>query len=293
MQTLRHRVGRWRLSLRQRSRMLAERRQAAPLPYAPQIHELEIAKYFTQAGTPVETQRYATPLPVRRQLVLCFLNRSGSNLLAEALHATGRLGLADEFFNYDRVFQRCERKNIRTFQDYIVSLTECHGTANNILAIKLSWDQLYFLTKLGAIPGMFNDPLFVLVKRRDLAAQAVSFLAAHKTGEWKSNWKSEYGHETPEFEIADEEICDMVRQLAFSEMQFRTYFALFGIEPLTVYYEELGTALEAIVSEILEALGEDGAIDHDKITVRKQRSGKKTQTLESFRQRYQLWEAGT
>ncbi len=283
-----------RLSLWQRSHMLTDdKKDIFPLAYAPQRHELEIVRYFEQRGGMGKREGKNNSLPTHKNIVMCFLNRSGSNLLAEALHATGQTGLADEFFNYDRVFERCGKMNISRLDDYTVSLAadDFHGTKNGVLATKMSWDQLCFLTKTGIIPGIIESPHFIMVKRRDLVAQAVSFLTAHKTGQWKSNWQSSYGHEQADFEITDDEIKDMIAQLAFAETQFRKYFALFDVKPITVYYEDLNRDIEGQVRMVLDRLGLDGrgaVIDSSQIKVKKQRHDKKQAILESFKQRHAL-----
>ena len=76
--------------------------QPFPIEYNVQWHEIETLKYFDQVGRSL-LRKQLKKINARKQIVICFTNRCGSNWLAELLYATGLMGLADEFFNTERI----------------------------------------------------------------------------------------------------------------------------------------------------------------------------------------------
>lgn len=258
-----------------------------PILYNPQYHETETLAYFKQSGKSL-FRDITQSLTAKKQVVICFTNRCGSNWLAELLASTGMMGHADEFFNIDRIQETCAKHNLTSFDDFIRHLPNNHSTENGVFATKLSWDQLYFLTRIEVIPRLIKQPEFIYIIREDIAAQALSLLVAEQTGQWKSNWNSGINGKVNPDSISDEDIIEGIQKIQRFQSQFEHYFSTFQLQPYRVYYEQLMQQPEVIVAQILRYLGIYRAsgytIDPAKLTLSVQRNEQTEQRLALFHQ---------
>lgn len=172
----------------------------------------------------------------REDILICFSNRSGSNLLTDGLKRFGDLIESGEYFNYDVVIDFCTRKNITTLSGYYHAL-KAHvvGTSASVFCSKIGWGQLYFLSKVGFVEKLLPRAKYVLTRRRDVLAQAVSFSIASQTGRWTSEHEgrsSEVG-----FDLND--ISNRLSGILLSNYYFDRYFALTGKPKAEIVYEDL------------------------------------------------------
>lgn len=257
------------------------------LDYTAQHHEIEALSFFQQSGKSL-FRDIRQKLNTKKQVVICFTNRCGSNWLAELLASTGMMGHADEFFNIDRIQETCAKHNLTSFDDFIRHLPNNHSTANGIFATKLSWDQLYFLTRIEVIPRLIKQPEFIYIIREDIAAQALSLLVAEQTGQWKSNWNSGINDKVNPDSISDADIIEGIQKIQRFQSQFEHFFSTFQLQPYRVYYEQLMQQPEVIVAQILRYLGIYRAsgytIDPAKLTLSVQRNEQTEQRLALFHQ---------
>lgn len=224
------------------------------LDYDPGIHEREIMRYFASrvAGRP----RPTAPRPDQQPesvLIIAFSNRSGSNLLAEALAASGLVNRAHESFNFDCVIDTCEQTGLTDLASYLAHLNPSFDDPAS-LAIKLSWDQLFFLRRVGVIPHYWPRVRFVWILRDDLMAQALSHLVAERTGGWSGTYP-EHALTRVLAELTPEDLVRKLEEITFAHRQFATYFALHGIEPVIVDYDELAADPESEALRVLDRLG--------------------------------------
>jgi LPS sulfotransferase NodH len=137
--------------------------------------------------------------------VICASQRSGSNLLCEALGGTEILGQPHEYFLYwemeahDR--QRLEDESARPWlipvDVYLQKLTALGTTSNGVFGVKIMWS--YFgivLKKLRTLPSfqdlsfdeiarsLWGDVRYIHMTRRDKVRQAVSMAKAIQSGRW-------------------------------------------------------------------------------------------------------------
>lgn len=259
--------------------------RAFPIEYNAQHHEIETIRYFSQADK-LLFRDLSIKINTKKQVILCFTNRCGSNWLAELLNATGLVGLADEFFNAERVQEDCAVCKLNSFDGFIRNLPNNHSTLNAVFATKLSWDQLYFLSRIKVIPKIIPKPRFIYIAREDLAAQALSFLVAKQTGQWKSNWNSGVNGKSELASISNEKIIEVISEIQFAQSQFELYFKKLKLKPYRVCYEDLQTDPEFIISEILHFLGiptsKQWEIIPAKLQLEKQRDEQSEKRLTQF-----------
>jgi LPS sulfotransferase NodH len=257
-----------------------------PLEYQPQIHEQNIRDFFSQEGRQLFSEPHR-PLDAKKILIVCFINRSGSNWLCETLHATGLTAHGDEFFNEARLKKTCEKHGIKSLDEYIREMFKPKLQVNGSVTMKLSWDQLYFLTKERVIPEILQHAEFIYPIRRDMAAQALSLEIAEQTGQWRSDWNSGINKAPAPDAITDEAILSSIQRIAHHHSQFLQYFGTFGIHPHMMFYEDLLADTHAEMDRLLVKLGmaESGkwSLNQSKQVMKKQSTSKSAERLEKFR----------
>jgi LPS sulfotransferase NodH len=129
--------------------------------------------------------------PVRWSYVLCSMPRSGSTLLAEGLHRTGRLGTPVEYLDDSAALPQLRRRwGCGSLAAYLEELHRRRVSDDGVLGAKVHWFQLAALADgLGLEPAAalaraFPRARLVWVRRRDRDAQAVSWVVADQTGRW-------------------------------------------------------------------------------------------------------------
>lgn len=251
-----------------------------PIIYSPQIHEQQIIEYFSQDGRNIFSGEHSPATP--DNYVLCFTNRCGSNWLAALMQSTGLIGLADEYFNAPRLIRTCDNTDTNSLNAaFYNQASSKKEQVEGKFFTKLSWDQLLFFAKMRIIPDMMPNTKYILMHRRDMAAQALSELVAEQTGQWTSIWNSGKNGKRELDKITDLQIQSKIDDITFKYQQFWRYFGTFGIEPIEIYYEDLVADPNAEIARLVDALelnptGESWQIDETKVKLKKQ-SGDRTQ----------------
>jgi LPS sulfotransferase NodH len=169
-----------------------------------------------------------------RYVFLCFTNRCGSNLLANALSSSGLLNRAEEFFNGNTIVDNCLMHNLTSVPDYFNSLTR-GGSKNGLLISKLSYSHLEILAKAGILDRIVGLSRFLMVERIDKLAQAISYDLALQTGQWTHYMPSRRCEGELEYSYA--RITQHIDSVLDQHRRLYQFFALNGIIPSVVLYE--------------------------------------------------------
>ncbi|MRX52182.1 hypothetical protein GI374_17610 [Paracoccus sp. S-4012] len=147
----------------------------------PQIHEVKISDFY---GGDVF---FAQEEPIFQQPIalLLFANRSGSNLLAEHLLASGRFSGLQETLNYENVEDVSRRHGVKSFPQYVRAIA-AHNMRHGIFGTKCSLGQLAMLLRWNIL-SMFSGAKIINIERRDVVSQAVSMSIASQTESWSSD----------------------------------------------------------------------------------------------------------
>ena len=216
------------------------------------FHEREIAAFFASCAPPAGPEVPDGAPHEGPSYLLCFVNRSGSNLLAAALRETGALGTPREYLHpHDFVIPLSLERGCRDLRQYVRSMVRSTATPNGVFGTKVSAGQLACLWRERIVPDLLPDPRYVYVTRRDQVAQAVSFLIAAQT----QRWSSELAGNGAEPAYDREAIAAHLAWIRESEAAFERFFAARGIQPLRFVYEELEGSLERAVAAIAAAVG--------------------------------------
>lgn len=145
------------------------------------VHEKAISEFFpNRTSFSGDAPVFETPLRV-----MAFTNRCGSNLLADYLRQTCKIGGFHESINYDSVRETAEKSGLKNFPDYIKYIFE-KLSVNDNFGVKASVDQTVMLGRWN-IPGMFAHLQIVHIRRADVVSQAISHWIAYQTNKWTSN----------------------------------------------------------------------------------------------------------
>lgn len=171
--------------------------------------------------------------PPEKVICVYFVPRSGSNFLADEMRDAD-LGYPLEYFSGDNM-TRLRKRLPNLSGSNLIPLIEKRTSPNGVFSFK--WNSNY-----GGNPIVTPD-YRIFIDRKDLDAQAKSFVIAEKTRDWLKDGGMGYGP-------SQAEISSAKKRLA--EMRANTLKMLDGKEYLTIWFEDLIKDSESIIESILE-----------------------------------------
>lgn len=190
--------------------------------------------------------------------IMAFVNRSGSNYVADALRTTGRFVGFDEILNDFAVKRLSEKYKVRSLADYVKRIyAEQVTSPSQIWGLKSGWMQLAMLLRTRIIPNLIK-PNIILVRRKDVVGQAISFLIAEQTQRWSAVEKN--NTTTGNDSVANvnyngARILMHLRSIYNSYAMLDQIITLAGLPTFTVVYEEFLDRPNDIVSQIGAIIG--------------------------------------
>jgi LPS sulfotransferase NodH len=166
-----------------------------------------------------------------RGYAVCTLPRSGSNLLCDLLSHSGQAGSPAELLH-----DGAKTAAPRPAAEWMTALAAAGTRQDGPFAIKLFPEHLARLELKHGIRffDWFPDLKLILLRRRDLLAQAVSLAIARQTGSWV---KSNPGHHgEARYDAAF--IAAMLDRLVEWEAYWRRHIAISGSATLELVYED-------------------------------------------------------
>lgn len=237
------------------------------LRYRQGIHESAILQHFGEKAC--QSDAYAGDVPAGPSVFLCFTNRSGSNFVANCLASTGHFREAREALNGPVVVNNSVKRGFTSFPEYCAVIKRQAEGQRGEFAVKASWNQLFFLHRLGILDAIFADRHYVFIRRRDLVAQAVSHAIAIQTRKFKSSHTGT-GAE-PEYDFR--KIAGILRSISASNRFFLEFFAVTGAPYFEIVYEDFIEGPAAHLDSLCQRLSLPRyALDAEKITLRVQRN---------------------
>ena len=233
-------------------------------------------------------------MEIRTSYVICGSQRSGSNLLCEALWLAGA-GRPDEYFIYwymaardpDGLKTEFARPWLVPPPEYVRKVLES-GTANGVFGVKIMWDyfdlimeNLHQIPDYRALPPaellarLFPNLHYVHISRRDKVRQAVSLARAIQSRRWidfqsrvfdeqrDHLWDFDriryYTAKASEDGLAYDfdQIASVQQRMLDQDAAWEAYFTSAGIEPFRVVYEDFVGAYERTALDLLDFLDVD------------------------------------
>lgn len=205
-----------------------------------------------------------------RSYVIASTERSGSMLLCDLLHATGRMGVPTEYFNKAHMMQQTARRlglaRPLDMGRYIDAVRGLRTTGNGMFGAKIHFFQAWDLLAQPAVRRLLAESRFIWLRRRDLMAQATSLVMAMHSGHWyrlREGDASTPADPSPEGGPAamspgpvnmSDLFAAMGRIRAENEF-WAAFFKTNGIVPVNVLYEDLVADPPAVVGRICAEMG--------------------------------------
>lgn len=204
--------------------------------------------------------------PVQLRYLILSQARTGSSMLCSALRETGAAGSPMEYLS-EKPLERLPQPVTRDMlADYLVDLESRRTTVNGVFGIKLHYGQfqkLYMaegkISKQG-VGFLRSFSHFILVRRQDKIAQAMSLFIATRSNMWNSTDATEQGRHNYDFRSAD--VPELIRHLHKMTVQDQAWLEIcgaLGLRMMEVVYETLASSPQSEVERVLAFLGIDAA----------------------------------
>jgi trehalose 2-sulfotransferase len=220
-----------------------------------------------------------------RSVVVASEARSGSTLLCQALGATGLVGLPREYLQpawfesghrtfgapsptpqerrrrlrarllLRRQWWEYQRIESATLPAYVDGVVRRRTSGNGVFALKIHWSNYVREQELAGFTfEMLPQPItWIHIQRRDLVAQAVSYVKANQSGVFAVSSRRPRFSAPVHFE--DEALVEAFHRVRDGAHHWTEYFDRSGITPIEVTYEELDADYEATIARVLSELG--------------------------------------
>jgi len=187
-----------------------------------------------------------------RDFVLAGTQRTGSHMLGLAMRDTGALGCPLEYANNRNVGLWAQRFGTGAVADTLAAVKRHRTSPNGVFGIKMHYAHLRNLGGAAALEELFPGARFVLLSRRDVLGQAVSYSRAKQTDVWMNG--AEAAAE-PRFDA--KQIDAAMRRFLRHTAAWRFLLAKLDVPHLEFAYEDVVRDLPGTVRAIADFLEVD------------------------------------
>jgi len=196
--------------------------------------------------------------------VIFITPRSGSTWLGDLLTKQGTVGFPEEYLNADCLPATNVELHANKELDYLNGLLATRSATNGIFSIKTCWGEVERFSSVDFF-RYFEEAQFVHLRRRDILSQAISLLTATESGVFHVRDGVLLGaeHRTPRNDFnptsMDEasaltKIRKWVGHIVNFESATELQFAVRGIEPTRIYYEDMVDDVESVIRKVLSLM---------------------------------------
>ena len=246
-------------------------------------HEEKIAEALKEVVFMGDSPVFDQPL-----IILAFVNRCGSNLLAEHLRQIPGIGGFQESLNWDTVTRQSSLLELESLQDYLSSIVSRRGGELGF-GVKASGEQIAMLARWN-IFAMFPAVKIIHIRREDLIAQAVSLHFALQTGQWTSQQSiTQSGTDPIEYDF--QSLLSKFDAIIKSNELIDRVCSASGFPRQTVIYEQLVSQPEKVLADLGSFLNlpPEFTLPKKETVLQKQTSPEKTEITNQFRADLAEW----
>ena len=205
--------------------------------------------------------------------LICSIERTGSSLLADDLARTRVAGHPREYFHPGFLQDLALRSKSSAYMKYFREIIQAGTTANGVWGGKMPWSHMESLmaglrkapehqgvNAPSIMESIFPNLRYIWLTRRDKVRQAVSLLKARQTNIWRKIAGQTIVNDTvptaiPTFDVAA--LDSLVQEIIAHETAWQHYFAVCGVQPYVLKYEDLLRAHDEIIHQVLRYLDID------------------------------------
>lgn len=166
--------------------------------------------------------------------VICSTPRCGSHFLGHLMYSRGIFGYPLEYVNSTNLTIWEQRASVSNSESVIGYIMSRRTSANGCFGIKAHYTQLGRLIRTVGRQELINDYKFILLRRRHVLSQAVSFAFSRQTGSWISGM--------PEQQSAsyDESLIDeSLHSICGDNASWERFLSRLALPTLHVLYEDV------------------------------------------------------
>ena len=200
-----------------------------------------------------------------RPYVICCAPRSGSTLLTQLLHASGRMGVPAEYLNERFLVAKLGARFGTLDADgrvmpntYLRALGAHRTSSNRVFGIKVLFSQMERWVLTTVFRRILGAAQFVWLRRRDQVGQAISLFVAQQTHRWHLDTGDPLGDPSAA-PIAPRYSAELIRRalgtILSEEAGWERFFAVNDVQPLVVQYEDLTADPDRVCRAICERMG--------------------------------------
>jgi trehalose 2-sulfotransferase len=218
----------------------------AELLNIPRIYERSLCRYLEKDSGVTGLSR------VQHGSVIACTSRSGSTLLQACLEQYGID--PQEWLNPEYMIKPVvQQGNVSTLTEYGDHLAQT--VTNGRFDLKGTIAALLFLFQLHELPERTDVWRFVFLRRRNVVRQAISARIAVRTGQWTDAWPQQ--RQVTDEDYSFDEISGAVLGIVQQNANLEKAFAVLGIDPFRIYYEDFVQDITGNTWEIARYLGLD------------------------------------
>ena len=221
-------------------------------------------KLLLSVGEPLPDE---TDLPMLRNVdwpahgvthpyVIFMTGRCGSTWLTSILKNTGLAGNPGEFFNNDVAKRDC--RTTSGLGDYFLSVVD-RESSNGRFGVEIDAIRLKQIEIFIDWPSVFpaESAATFFLYRRDILAQAWSWVSAKKSGLWHIRANHTQPASSDDALPSEDELAKEIVRIRECEEYLEAFFQEQGYEPHYLDYESLVTELPTEIATILKKLAVD------------------------------------
>jgi LPS sulfotransferase NodH len=218
-------------------------------------HEKRLREFFSD----IDLSNVPAISELKTFTFLCFTNRCGSTYLASIASQLGLAGAADalgknfEYLNWQQVLHHSTAHSIKSFKEYFSYIVAQHSSDYGSFLVKTSVDQFNFLINAGIFKSFRKQPHVLLMTRKNLIAQSISFNVALQDGKWTSL----HGPTNNEGarKVSPEKILMGARMVGTQNVWFKLLFDFHNINAVELVYEDFQFDPAALITRLREVYG--------------------------------------
>jgi LPS sulfotransferase NodH len=184
-------------------------------------------------------------------LAILFASRSGSNFLGQLLSSTGWFTEIGESFRPSQLTKIRDRYRLLDRHEAAQWMIDNRGT-KHAFGFKAGFTVLISAAELGFLPEVLDRTQFVVLRRRDRIAQAVSLVKSKLSG--RNHTRQPVGRLLSDADYDPEAIACEIANIKEIEGQLVDFADRFGKAAPIVYYEDICARPQEHVEQICDLI---------------------------------------
>lgn len=215
--------------------------------YFPRGHER-----VREIAAELDFQRHGGFAAPKTILIILFASRAGSNYFGQLLSSTGWFREVGESFKPGQLTKIRNRFGLRDLHEAAQWMIDNRGT-RQAFGIKAGFEVLTAAAELGFLSEVLDRAQFILLRRHDRVAQAVSLVKGRLSGQMHSRQAARRQLTNRDYD--KHAIARVVHQIERRERDFAEIVQKLGKAAPVVHYEEVCARPQEHVAMVCHRLG--------------------------------------